>query len=228
MSGLEQGTFSFPKAKNLPWQQATRNLSEQFRSTDNLSLAVDLTNPALVELARLGKIFSANTGAGTAKAPDTALPTTTAVWALWNGNATGSTPCTCLVILQIASHAVSGTLGLGMGLVAGMSTVTQVATTAYSSAVQATSTMGASTTASKAIFSNNVTLAGAPCWIPLAGRDTPAAVEVGAVLASGPLNGLFVVPPGYALGASVVAPVGTSALFGMTFTWAEIPLTLNS
>lgn len=171
------------------------------------------------ELARAGRLYGANTGAGTAIAPVTSLPTTTATWALYNGYASRK-----LVVKDIYCYSVSGTLGLGMSLLAGLSSTVQAsAASAYASSVKAGINPNQPT--SSAVFAQNVTLAGAPVWSVLASRDQVSSVSVGSGLTA-VVDGMLIIPPGFALGATVLAPTGTSALFGVGFTWAELDLDL--
>jgi len=66
-------------------------------------------------------------------------------------------------------------------------------------------------------------LAGAPVWQVLAGREQAAAVSVGAGLVAN-VEGMYLIPPTYALGAAVLSPTGTSALYGVGFTYARVEL----
>jgi len=200
--------------------KVNENQQLQNRLLQSQSLAVDQVLPSRAEMARQRALYAANTGAGTAIAPVTSLPTTTAAWALYNGSQTKN-----LIVLDITAHSVSGTLGLGAALVAGLPGTPQAAAaTAYASSVSNPITPGSSATA--AIFANAVTLASAPVWITVATTQQVAAVSIGAgVIAK--IDGLFIVPPKHALGASVLAPTGTAALFNVGFVWFEHDLDLG-
>jgi hypothetical protein len=50
-------------------------------------------------------------------------------------------------------------------------------------------------------------------------------VEVGSGLTAD-LDGMYIIEPGVCLGGVVLAPTGTSALFGMGFIWGELDLDL--
>ena len=184
-------------------------------------LHVQTVNPKYLEYARSQRLYAASTGAGTAIAPDASLPTTTAKWALYNGD-TGK----YLVVLKITAHSVSGTLGLGMSLLAGLSSTAQAsAASAYASSVHKAITPGSPAT--NAVFSQNVTLAGAPIWVNVGSRDQVSAVSVGSGIVAD-VEGLFVIPPTYALGMTVLAPTGTTALFNVGVVYATADLALGS
>ena len=59
------------------------------RLTELGNQAVDKVLPDYAQLAKARRIFCASTGAGTAIAPVTAMPTTAATWALFNGEEPG-------------------------------------------------------------------------------------------------------------------------------------------
>ena len=197
------------------WDPGT---TQPLRMSQSRGLLVEQSLPKYTEIAYNRRIFAANTGAGTAKAPVATIPTTTATWALYNGYSDG----THLVVLKMTCHSVSGTLGLGMSLLGGLCPGAQAsAASTYSNSVK--HPVSGSGHASEAIFANAVTLATAPVWITLASGDQVASVSVGSGLIAN-VEGLFVVPPRFALGLVVLAPTGTSALFNGGFVWAEIKL----
>jgi hypothetical protein len=207
--GLVQNPTPLPKGGTSPLQLMPSG-----------ALHVQTITPPMFEWARAQKLYGANTGAGTAKAPVTAMPTTTATWALYNGY-TGK----YLVVTRIYNWSVSGTLGLGMSLIAGLSTAAQSsAPTAYSSSVHAALQPGSPTT--QGVFANAVTLAGAPVWAVEASRDQVSAVSVGSGLTAD-VQGKYIIPPSYALGAAVLAPAGTSALFGVGFEYYVADLSIG-
>lgn len=163
------------------------------------------------------KMYSASTGAGTAKAPYVAIPTTTATWALYNGGSGN----TCLVVTRIWAWLVSGTSGMGEGIMAGLSTSAQAAAvSAYASSVSAVVSPGAATT--EAVFGNAVTLAAAPAWQCWAGQPSIDASDSTVMQAD--VDGYYVVPAGFALGAGIYNIGGGTALYGVGFDWMEIIL----
>jgi len=207
--GFVQNAASLPKGGISPLQLLPTG-----------GLHVQTVNPKYMEFARGQRLYAASTGAGTAIAPVNALPTTTAAWALYNGD-TGKH----LVVLKITAHSVSGTLGLGMSLLAGISSAAQAsAPSAYSSSVHKAITPGSADT--NGVFAQNVTLAGAPIWVNVASRDQLSAASIGSGLVAD-VEGMFIIPPTYALGMTVLAPAGTSALFNVGVVYATVDLALG-
>lgn len=184
-------------------------------------LKVNQTAPQYHGLAEAGRIYSWSSATATAKAPVTAIPTTAAIFALWNGNAAATR--LCLSILRISAWQVSGTAGLGKALIAGLSPTSQTAVTSATNAIK--TNLSASARTSAATFGTDITLGGTPSWNIYGGSDQPAAVQVGGGVTCR-LDGEILVPPGYALGLSVLSPVGTTALYGMSVIYAEVEASL--
>lgn len=186
------------------------------------NLRVDKYLPDYAQLTKQRRVFCATTGAGTAIAPVTAMPTTAATWALFNGEAaTGKS----YAVLSAFAYSVSGTLGLGMALLGtvAIAPVTGTKPTAYASSVTTSFTGSGST---NAIFAQNVTMVGTPAWAVLAARDQVSAVSVGSGLTAD-VKGMLLIPPQYVGAFTVIAPTGTSALFGVGVVWAEVDLDLE-
>lgn len=187
------------------------------RLSQHRSQFVSQLEPKYLELARAKRLYGANSAAGTAKAPLTALPTTTATWMIYNP----TTSSRVLIPLKAYCWSVSGTLGLDMGMALAIPpTVVATPPTKYSSSVIHPLNPGAQTTT--AIFGQGVTVA-APVWSIAATRTQPAAIGIGSGLVAD-LDGMYIIEPGFGLGGAVVAPTGTTALFGFGFTWAELDL----
>ncbi len=198
------------------WADGT---TQKLRMSQNRGLLVETGLPKYTDLAYHRRIFAANTGAGTAKAPVADLPTTTAIWGLYNGYEDG----THLVILKMTCDSVSGTLGLGLSMLGCVCPTPQAAAaTVYASSVMAPVSGGG--VKSKAIFANAVTLASAPVWITIASGDQVASISVGSGHVAN-IDGLFVVPPRHVCGLNVLAPTGTAALLSAGFVWAEVQFT---
>lgn len=188
-------------------------------STDEVgALLVSQAGPKYSALSRNGRVFGATFGTGTAIAPVQAVPTTAAAWDLYNGEADGGRD---YYILQVAAHSVSGTLGLGMGLLGCVSLARQTTVpTDYASSIK--SSLSGGPFDSRAIFDQDQTITGGtPAWQLLASRDQVSAVSVGSGLVA-VVDGMMRVQPGHIAGFSVIAPVGTSALFGVSVIWAEL------
>lgn len=174
----------------------------------------------LLELARARKLYTANTGTGTAIAPVVAMPTTAAAHALYN-NAKDDTH---LVVLKVGIWLVSGTPGFGLGLLAAMDTEPQAAAlTKYTNSHISGVTPGSP--ASKGVYDATVTLTGG-AWDLLASKDQTEDVAVGSGLVAN-VAGMFVVPPGHVLALSALSLAGTTPLFGASYLWAELPLKLQ-
>ena len=194
------------------------NNTERSVTLDELgALLVSQGGPKYGYLARNNRIYGATFGTGTALAPIQAVPTTAVDWDLYNGEADGGRD---LYVIQVALHSVSGTAGLGLSLVGCVSLARQTTVpTDYSGSIK-TSLCGGPFD-SKAIFDATHTLTGGtPAWQTLASRDQVSAVSVGSGLVA-PVDGFMKVPPGHIAGFSALAPVGTTALFGLSVIWAE-------
>jgi hypothetical protein len=182
---------------------------------------VVLGNAEYAELGIARKIYIANSLAGTAFAPAAAPPTTSPSWCLWNGDTRRS-----LVMLSCGIISISGTLGLGLSMVGAVTIQAQLDATmaAYSGAV----VKGASGQAGDANCRvvNNPTILGTPAYDILAARDQVSAVSVGSGLVAD-LKGAFIVPPGFAFVLEPVAPLGTTALFAVSFRFASLDLELT-
>ena len=196
----------------------------RIRITDVGSQAVDLVKPRYAELARARKIYNGTSATGTAQAPVTAIPTTTATWALYNGNKEGSN--ICLLPLSAYCWSVSGTLGLGMSLLGTVALAEVISTkpTTYASSITTSFSGGANAT--RAVFASAVTMVGTPSWALLGSRDQVSAISVGSGIVA-PMEGAMLIPPNYVGGFTVLAPVGTTALFGFGVTYAELELDLE-
>ena len=184
------------------------------------NLHVAQGNAEYAALAANGKIYIANSLASTAFAPAAAPPTTSPAWVLWNGDSQRS-----LVMLSCGCISISGTLGLGLSMVGGVTTQAQLDATmaAYAGAVVRNANGGAADANVRLV--SNPTILGTPAYDILATRDQVSAASVGSGLQAD-LKGAFIVPPGYAFALEIVAPVGTTALFAVSFRFASLNLEL--
>jgi hypothetical protein len=188
------------------------------------NLRTDKFLPDYATLAKARRIYGATTGTGTAVAPVQAVPTTAAAWGLFNGEDPGGKS---YAILFAGCHSISGTLGLGLALLGTVATapVTGTKPTAYANAQ--VSSLSGSKSLSAAVLASAVTLVvPQPAWITLAARDQVSAVSVGSGLVAD-VKGMLVIPPQYVGGFTVLAPAGTTALFGIDLVWAELELDLE-
>lgn len=177
--------------------------------------------PFRMELARMGRRFSFSPGViANYQIPVADFPTTAAAYALWNGEAAGGKS---YVIEQIACVSGSGTLGLGMSILAGVTKTAQSAVSNGTGVVLG-SLSGCPSTTSLATFGNAITLGNAPAWTVVASRDQVSAISVGSGLVAN-VDGMFIVRPCCCLGLNVFAPTGTTAKFGFNVVWSELQLT---
>ena len=175
--------------------------------------------PRYQEIARLGRMYSISTAGGTAKAPVASVGTTTAAFALFNGNA--ATTRYQIVLIEVAVFIVSGTPALGGSVMMGMSpTVQAAAVSGYSGVVGPKSLSGSTSRTSQAVIGGAITLAGAPVWTQIGNIQAIAAGDVGH---GGTYNvdGRVIIPPQFACGFTVMAAAGTTPLYGWAFTFAE-------
>lgn len=207
-------------------EATVRHISQRLGLNTERTLSADEHGGLLVShsglkyghLSRSGRVFGATFGTGTAIAPVQAVPTTAAAWDLYNGEPDGGRD---LYIIQAAAHSVSGTLGLGMALLGCVSLARQTTVpTDYTNSIK--TSLAGGPFDSKAIFDQDQTITGGtPAWITLAARDQVSAVSVGSGLVA-PVDGFMRVPPGHIAGFTVLAPAGTTALFGVSVVWAEL------
>lgn len=193
------------------------------QSDEYNGLLVSQQLPSLARLAQSGRIFSISTAAGTAKAPVATVGTTTAAFALWNGNAV--TTKRCLVLIEVEARLVSGTAPVGSTAMLGLSkTVQSAAVAAYAGVVGPISNSGSTSYASLALIGGAITLAAAPVWRGVAQTGVALAVGGGMLYKA---EGGIIVPPFCCLGATVLSDTGTTPLWGWTFTYAEIDIDLD-
>lgn len=197
----------------------TYGANQQWRGSPFRSAFVDQVMPTKAELVRMGKVFSVSGGVvANGVIPVVDQPTTANCNGLYNNNAVGSN--ICLALLKISNYACSGTLGLGRGIVAGVSGPQAAVPSAGTGVVGPKNQLPTSTNTSNAIMTTNTASTLTPTLLHLGGLDTPAAAEIGAGITFD-VEGLFIVPPTYIFTAHVVAPTGTTAKFLFTFMYAE-------
>lgn len=203
----------------MPSSAAPEQDNLQTRATAWRSAAVAQFEPPMFELARTGRIYIATTGTATSVASVNAVPTTAAAWALYNGYSTGRGGTVLVPLAASFWGAAGSTHTLGSQLLVGLSPTAQAAavTTAANAFVKSAS---ASTRVSSATFGTGVTLAGTPAWMAFEGAlPTAAAISGGG--RSSRLDGMFVVPQGYALGFTVLSQ-GITGTFGVSVAFAEL------
>lgn len=189
------------------------------------SLRTAQVEPLCAEGTRSGRRYTlGNSAAITGLAPVQALPTTTANWCLWNGDAART-----YYIEEIGMYLTSGTAGVGGQLLAALfTTPAQTGTTYAGTTISSASNGGL---ASKMVVKTAVTVTtpAAPNWYPIANNFSP---NVGAFPGSGFLEhrnvqGRIAIPPGQGLGLVVLALAGTTPLFAPFATWFEVEADLE-
>ena len=182
--------------------------------------AVSQLLPVYAQLVAAGKVFAVDMSGGTAVAPTTATPTTTPTWAIYNDNPGGGPT---LFLLWAGCTSVSGTVGLGLSLMAASAIGQQTAATASYAGTIINCLDGTKKTPNAYLVSDVALVGGAPAWVVLAALDQVAAICVGTGLAV-EVGGLIMAPPGGKLCFDVVAPTGTTALFDSSFIIAEVQM----
>lgn len=185
--------------------------------------------PDLLEMARNGWLYVLSAGVvANAKAPVTDFGTTTAAWALYNGNLTTVSPGYCVIPIVISVHLASGTADTGASLLLGMSSAAQgSALTNATGVVGPKCTTPTQSRASLATLTGAATLAGAPAWMPWGSMQNAASTTPGTGLFIYPA-GAYIIQPTYALGMTVLSGAGTTAKYAVSVLYAELPTTCVS
>lgn len=177
--------------------------------------------PPYARLAAAGKIYVADMSGGTAKAPVTAMPTTSPEWGLYNASETDT-----LIPLSVSVNLVSGTAGLGLSIAVATALGAQTAVSSnYSGAI--ISCTDGSNDSSEAYIDNNPTLiGGTPAWFAVEGTkvNTVATDSVGDTITAN-LDGKWIAKPnGRMVAFEVVGETGTTALFDIQIVFAMVQL----
>lgn len=194
------------------------------RFTQQESLAVANVEPPGLEMTRAGRRFLLGvTGAVTGIAPVQAIPTTVAQWVLFNTDVAGGVTAWVEELMMLL---LSGTPGLGGSL--WMALFDTPAQTGGNAAGLGIENASRSSRGSKLIVKSNVTITtpAAPVWIQLdESRDSIAAAAFSTGYANGfsrrDLVGRIAIPPQKGLGLAIMAPAGTTPLYGPNGSWIE-------
>lgn len=210
MADANQATVSglshFPK--NATHDVTTSAFRSQF---------ISQIEPKYAELARARVLYAANNGSAAGLGDVEAIPTTTATYALYNNSDTKH-----LVVLKIGAIVTDVTSALGWGLIAGLSPTAQAsAETKYANSLALAITPGSPDPGG--YLTDAVTLAGTPLWMTLGSSNgTLLGTSITAWV-----DGLFIVPPKFALGIDIVGSVGSTPLYDVDILWAELELELG-
>jgi hypothetical protein len=162
----------------------------------------------------------------TGQAPVQAVPTTTATWALYNGD-----PNRSYVLDNLSAFFLSGTAGIGAGFMCIVTKPTAtLPTAATGSAIGSRSNGGLN---SKAILATAYTIptpTGFSQWgfMEMASTLSVAPAAAGTFVGSAAdAQGRVIVPPGQLLGVALLAPAGTTPLYIVGANWHEVELDLE-
>lgn len=205
-------------------QYSSNNEEQALRGTVQGSLSVAQFEPACTEAARAGYRFVGGTQViANGIAPVSAIPTTTATLALWNGeNATGRS----YAIQRVHFGLGSGTAAAGATLFLGISPAAVSAPSAASNYSSQSASAGGKTT--RARWATAQTFASGCAWFAAASTFQLAAANVGQGDGNGYVSeGGIIVPPGYALGIAILSGSGTTPLYYVSAEWCELALDLE-
>ncbi len=186
-------------------------------------LHVDQGLPSLAELTRQGLVYNATFAAGTEVVPVAAWPTTAAAGFLFNNNPESGTKN--LVILAVYNYTVSGTMGLGMSLIAAITLAAQTTKpTAYSGSFL-TSQSGRANNSGALIANAHTITGGTPAWRVVGNIDQATVIAVGSGVHA-KIDGSMIVPPQHGLAINTLAPLGSSSKvgYGAVFAVVDCPL----
>jgi len=207
------------EGRTAPFGKVEQNQQNQLRLLQDGSLSVSQGLPPLAELARARVLYGCNNGSALGLGDVEAIPTTTASYALYNASATKHA-----VVIKIAATATTVTAAPEFALIAGLSPTAQAsAETKYANSLALAITPGSP--APESYLTDAVTLAGTPLWMTIAKGETATGLLGSAAVAW--VNGMFIVPPSFALGIDVLGSAGTTPLWDVDVLWAELDLTLG-
>jgi hypothetical protein len=202
------------------FMRGANNNRQKARGTILGSLAVAQTELPLQEFVRAGRMFVGGTQlAANAIAPDTALPTTTAKLALYNGEPGGGK---VYFVDHVHYFLASGTAAIGSTAWLGVSNgpLTTTIPSAMATGYNVAASRGIPS-ASLAKFGTAITLPAGTVWHSPGGSLQAAGANFGQSDQPFELKGRIAVPPGYALGLAVLSGAGTTPLYGWTLGWFE-------
>ena len=189
---------------------------------DSLSgLMVSQLLPPYALLAASGALYAIDMSAGTPVTPVIAAPVASPQWGLYNNSATLS-----MIVLRASSTLVSGTAGLGAGLMGTTAIGAQTAVTAdYAGTIK--SCLNGDGSSPPVFLDDNPTLiGGTPAWFAFNGTkvNSIAIVSVGDAIVAN-VDGMIVAPPnGHMAAFELVGLQGTSALWDFQAIIAMVDL----
>lgn len=155
-------------------------------------------------------------------APVTAIPTTTATLALYNGESDGGAS---LVIERIGYGLGSGTAAAGATLFLCVTNI-KLATVPTMEANYAIQSLSNGGRRSKAIWKAGATVA-TSAWFAAVSSFQLAAANVGQGGDYYIADGEIIIPPQHALGIAILSAAGTTPLYSVGAVWSELDLDLE-
>lgn len=188
------------------------------RLTSQGSLAVAQVESVLQEQSRAGRRFFGGCQViANGINPVSAIPTTTATLALYNGEPDNGAD---LCVDRINFWLGSGTAAAGATLL--ITVAGPIATTPTMASNYSVTSASRGGKASKALLATSITLPGSPTWIGVLSTFQLAAANVGQGDGWAQLDGGLLVPPRYAMGIAILSGTGTSPLYGVSVQWSEM------
>jgi len=203
------------------FQKAANGGQQPARATQYGSQAVAQVEPSLLELTRAGVRFGGGLSIiANAVAPVQAIPTTTAGILIYNADDVKS-----LVIDHATMFLASGTSDIGALLMAAVTgRILETNAPAAMTTGWAVGSLSGSAKTSPVKIGAAVTIPAGAVWMALAGNAQPVATTAGASGNPAQLNGGLIVPPRCGLALAVLSGAGTTAKYGMSFSWSELEL----
>lgn len=204
---------------------AAGNAHTALRLTGYESLAVAQVEPERTEVTRAGlRFIGGNQIIANGIAPVSAIPTTTATLALYNGNSAAA-----LVIERLGFWLGSGTAAAGATMLATVSTAPIASRPTAMATGYGVANANGGANYSKALWATAVTLPGTPtpAWIQVLSSFQLAANNVGQGDQTTDFCGSLIVPPLHALGLAILSGAGTTPLYGISAVWSELELELE-
>lgn len=194
------------------------------RLTTGSSMTIAQTEAPYCELSRSGRRFHGGTQIlANGIAPVQAIPTTAATVGLYNNDTAGNG--LTLVVDWLNVFLASGTPAAGLTVLAAVGkpvTPPSANATGYGTASLSNSSRG-----SKGLFGTALTIPAGVNWSALTSTFQAAAANIGQGDNPLDLGGRLIVPPGNALLLAILSGVGTTPLYGLSLSWAEIELDIE-
>lgn len=192
----------------------------ELKASRDGDLRVNQYLPPYAMLAASGQLFAFDVSGAVGKQPDTAVPTTSPEWSIYNANPAGGKH---ISLIHVSATCASGTTGLGFAILACVGIGAQTAQTgSYTNAI--ISCLDGTAKLPNAYIANNVAIINTqPAWTAIFTEDKVASVSVGSGGVASPL-GMFIAPPKDSIFIAVYAAAGITALYDIHIVVAEMYL----